>query len=43
MQETQGSHVNSYSWLKMRARCQARRVVIKTLSVFPRCFFPFRI
>ena len=25
-------HMNSYSWLKMRARCQARKVVIKTLG-----------
>jgi hypothetical protein len=28
----QGSHVNSYSSLKMRARCQARQVVVKTLG-----------
>jgi len=35
MQEQQQStHINSYSWLKMRARCQARQVVIKTLGKF---------
>lgn len=28
----QSPHINSYSWLKMRARCQARKVVVKTLG-----------
>lgn len=32
--QQQGSHINSYSWLKMRARCQARQVVVKTLGKF---------
>jgi hypothetical protein len=32
MQEQQISHISSYSWLKMRARCQARQVVVKTLG-----------
>ena len=27
-----GTHVGSYSWLKTRARCQARQVVVKTLG-----------
>jgi hypothetical protein len=30
--QQQGSHISSYSWLKMRARCQARQVVVKTLG-----------
>ena len=29
-----GAHVGSYSWLKTRARCQARQVVVKTLGRF---------
>jgi hypothetical protein len=28
----QTSHIGSYSWLKTRARCQARKVVVKTLG-----------
>lgn len=28
----QTNHVGSYSWLKTRARCQARQVVVKTLG-----------
>lgn len=27
-----GFQINSYTWLKMRARCQARQVVVKTLG-----------
>ncbi|CAF2988709.1 unnamed protein product [Rotaria socialis] len=32
-------HINSYSWLKMRARCQARKVVVKTLVAVVIAFF----
>ena len=32
--QRQGSQMNSYSWLKTRARCQARQVVVKTLGKF---------
>jgi hypothetical protein len=28
----QDTHIGSYSWLKTRARCQARKVVVKTLG-----------
>jgi hypothetical protein len=28
----QNTHLDSYSWLKTRARCQARKVVVKTLG-----------
>jgi hypothetical protein len=28
----QNNHIGSYSWLKTRARCQARKVVVKTLG-----------
>jgi len=28
----QTNHIGSYSWLKTRARCQARKVVVKTLG-----------
>ncbi|CAF0823177.1 unnamed protein product [Adineta steineri] len=38
------AHINSYTWLKIRARCQARKVVVKTLvavaSVFFMCYAP---
>ncbi|CAF0966036.1 unnamed protein product [Adineta ricciae] len=37
--QQQGSHMNSYSYLKMRARCQARKVVIKTLIAVVSAFF----
>ena len=31
------NHVGSYSWLKTRARCQARKVVVKTLGKLDVC------
>jgi hypothetical protein len=31
------NHIGSYSWLKTRARCQARKVVVKTLGKIRIC------
>ncbi|CAF3756749.1 unnamed protein product [Rotaria sp. Silwood1] len=38
-QQQQSPHINSYSWLKMRARCKARKVVVKTLVAVVIAFF----
>ncbi|CAF0808420.1 unnamed protein product [Adineta ricciae] len=35
----QNMHLGSYSWLKTRARCQARKVVVKTLVAVVIAFF----
>ncbi|CAF0714663.1 unnamed protein product [Adineta steineri] len=37
--KNQNTHLGSYSWLKTRARCQARKVVIKTLVAVVIAFF----
>ncbi|CAF1484530.1 unnamed protein product [Rotaria sordida] len=37
--QQQQQQINSYSWLKMRARCQARKVVVKTLVAVVIAFF----
>ncbi|CAF1340377.1 unnamed protein product [Rotaria sordida] len=38
-QQQQQQQINSYSWLKMRARCQARKVVVKTLDLINTILF----